>query len=147
MKELFPADKNDPNSLLFRYIDIVNSRAYDSFGELFTEDAVLEAEGLEPASGRAAVVALLQSLAAGVSDAVQLVHGSALVVDGPVATARTYVSESVRIKDGAGFLIVGVYDDELRLTGDGWRFSHRRFRSLCRNKTDGSGVWSRPTDQ
>lgn len=52
-------------------------------------------------------------------------------VDGDEAAARTYIDAWIMSVDGAsGINALGIYDDELVRTDDGWRIARRTLTSV-----------------
>jgi hypothetical protein len=52
-------------------------------------------------------------------------------VNGDEAAARTYIDAWIMSVDGAsGINALGIYDDELVRTDDGWRIARRKFTSV-----------------
>lgn len=61
----------------------------------------------------------------------QLVHGTVIemLLDSK-AKAKTYITEQGAKFDGSGQYLVGMYEDELEFTQDGWKFTSRKFLYL-----------------
>ena len=64
----------------------------------------------------------------------------AIEVEGDRATARWHAMLAVSVEEGAK-LHVGIYDDVLVRTPDGWRFERLRFTLAA--TTDLPGAWTR----
>lgn len=61
----------------------------------------------------------------------QLAHGTLIEQTSEhTAKAKTYITEQGTKLDGTGQYLVGMYDDELELTQEGWRFTARTFYYL-----------------
>jgi len=56
---------------------------------------------------------------------VQNTHPGVIRLDGDTASARAYLSEVIRLRDGSSHLNYGIYHDRYRRTPDGWRFTER----------------------
>jgi SnoaL-like domain len=57
-------------------------------------------------------------------------------VDGDRAFARFPVTELAKRRDGSALHFLGLYDDELRRTPAGWRFSRRTLSGLTLGRID-----------
>ncbi len=103
-----------------------------AFMQFFTEDA--EVHGIagllgqpEPLAGRAQIAAFFGASFQRLEWLVQLnnitdVH---LGADGTSATTSTGLLERAKRRDAEVLELIARYDDELRLTQDGWRFTRR----------------------
>jgi hypothetical protein len=58
------------------------------------------------------------------------VHSGRVHLDGDRATGRWYISEFGQLRDGTEVRFAGVYHDEYARTGDGWRFTRRRYDGM-----------------
>ena len=78
-----------------RYCRFLDTRDWEAFGALFTEDAVLDVRqdtGLEPFEGRAAIVATVQAAVAHSRSSHQ-VHNPEMRFDGPDAADVVWVMQ------------------------------------------------------
>ncbi|MEV7006464.1 nuclear transport factor 2 family protein [Streptosporangium sp. NPDC051022] len=124
------ADRAAVLDVVNAYAMALDTRDWEALGELFTEDALWEYRGaaVYTLSGRDAVVtrarAALEPL-----DATQHLNGNNVVkVRGDEAEHTGYVhAQHVRHGLPGGELYLGGvrYQDRLRRTSDGWRFTHR----------------------
>ena len=104
----------------------------DAFIAFFTEDAEIHGiAGLlgqpEPLQGHAQIAGFFGPSFARLDWLVQInnitdVH---LSTDGNSATASTGLVEMAKRKDADMLVLIARYDDELRLTDKGWRFTRR----------------------
>jgi len=118
------------------YATALDTRDWEELASLFTSDACWEYSGSgEQVYGRDAVVARISASVQRL-DATQHLNGNHVaVVRGDEAEHTCYyLAQHVRVglPDGDRFLAGGRYEDLLRRTPDGWRFTHRRI----------IGVWS-----
>ncbi len=123
-------------ALVESFSDAVTRRRPDELRQLFAADGVWEVPGVGPTAGADAIVATLERLLEGFPFLVQLAHGTVVTLEGAAATARSTISEWARDAAGQGSHFIGVYDDRLTRSAEGWRFQSRRFRFLYRGRTD-----------
>lgn len=118
------------------YATALDTKYWEMLRALFTADACWEYSGSgERLLGSDAIVARI-STSLGRFDATHHLNGNHVAaVHGDEAEHTCYYqAQHVRLglPDGEKFLAGGRYDDRLRRTPDGWRFTHRRV----------TGVWS-----
>jgi ketosteroid isomerase-like protein len=116
------------------YATALDTRDWQTLGGLFAEDACWEYSGSgDQLFGRDAIVARI-STSLERFDATHHLNGNHVVaVHGDEAEHTCYYqAQHVRLglPDGEKFLGGGRYDDRLRRTPDGWRFTHRRITSV-----------------
>ncbi|WP_328884946.1 nuclear transport factor 2 family protein [Streptomyces sp. NBC_00316] len=80
--------------------------------------------GVEVA-GRDSILALAQQREERFEVFVQTTHPGVVAVSGDTATGRAYLSELIRMSDGASHLNYAIYHDRYQRTPDGWRFTER----------------------
>lgn len=117
--------------LIERYADAVNQRDWAVFGDFWTVDAAWEA--LEPfdmyAEGREQVLQTIREARDRNPFLVQIMTGIVIdEVNGDTARAHQTLYVICKSPAGTGYSSVGLYSDELRKTGDAWRFSRRSYR-------------------
>jgi len=127
------------HQLTARYCDMVNRRAYDEIGTVFTPDGVWAPPTGEHV-GHAAIVEAYGTTIDPWDLLVQTATNPQVQVDGDTATARWYVQEFGRDAEGNSLTIVGTYDDRAARTADGWRFTERRFTLLFFGKHAEEGM-------
>jgi 3-phenylpropionate/cinnamic acid dioxygenase small subunit len=116
------------------YATALDTRDWELLYSLFTSDAGWEYSGSgERLAGPDAIVARI-SASLGRFDATHHLNGNHVaVVQGDDARHTCYYqAQHVRlgVPGGEKFLGGGRYDDRLRRTPDGWRFTHRRIISV-----------------
>ncbi len=109
----------------------------DAFVGFFAEDAEIHGiAGLlgqpEPISGRAAIRQFFGASFERLEWLVQMntTTDITLGADGASAITRTNLVERAKRKDADMVVLVALYDDELALTKDGWRFTKRTLTPL-----------------
>jgi ketosteroid isomerase-like protein len=123
--------------LISLYCDAVARLDAEAIGALFASDARVRIADRPERIGRAAIVEGLRATASRFSFLHQKCDTGLIDVAGERARARHSVLEINR-EHGADSLnfIFGAYDDEYRLTAEGWRFHRRSFtlqtRVVCK---------------
>ncbi|OPG02613.1 nuclear transport factor 2 family protein [Microbispora sp. GKU 823] len=128
------ADRAAIVDAVIAYATAVDTRDWERLGALFTDDACWEYSGSgERLLGPDAIVARI-STSVERFDATHHLNGNHVVAVHHDAAEHTcyYQAQHVRLglPDGEKFLGGGRYDDRLRRTPDGWRFTHRRIISV-----------------
>ncbi|MCA1831148.1 MAG: nuclear transport factor 2 family protein [Actinomycetota bacterium] len=128
------ADRFAIDELLDTYAHALDTKNWDLFRTLFTDDCLLDYthEGGVRGSVDDALAWLSSALAP--FDMIQHIVANRLVeIDGDEARVRAYVFSPLGLPDGSGGLTFvlsgGNYEDRLRRTPDGWRFTSRTARS------------------
>jgi 3-phenylpropionate/cinnamic acid dioxygenase small subunit len=128
------ADRTAIVDAAIAYATALDTRDWKALGALFTDDACWEYSGSgERLYGPDAIIA---RISAGLErlDATHHLNGNHVAtVRGDEAEHTCYYqAQHVRLglPDGEKFLGGGRYDDRLRRTPDGWRFTHRRLTSV-----------------
>lgn len=110
------------------YAAVIDGRNWAALAPLFTDDANFEIVGFGGSSGPAGIVALVKAVVQPL-DVTQHVNTNHLVtVRGDDAEHTAYfLAQHVKqgVPGGDQFLIGGRYEDRLRRTPDGWRFTNR----------------------
>jgi hypothetical protein len=70
---------------------------------------------------------------------VQNTHPGTIAVDGDMASARAYMSELGRARDGRSALNYAIYHDRYERTGDGCKFTERVYEVRYENTTPLAG--------
>ena len=130
-------DIEEIHQLKARYFRLLDTRQWDAFAQVFTEDAEMdvrddagEAYGL--VKGRDRIVAAIRS---GLSGAISVHHGHTPEIElGTGGEARGWwaMADEVRFPDGTGFRGTGHYEDRYRKTAAGWRIASMRLTRLRR---------------
>jgi ketosteroid isomerase-like protein len=128
------ADRAAIVDAVIAYATAVDTRDWERLGALFTDDACWEYSGSgERLSGPDMIVARI-SASVERFDATHHQNGNPVTaVQGDEAEHTCYYqAQHVRLglPDGEKFLAGGRYDDQLRRTPDGWRFTYRRITSV-----------------
>lgn len=114
------------------YAEGASRRDWDQVIATFLPDGVWElpSSGLIVA-GHDQLRAVLPRMLEGIELFAQM-HSPAIIdLAGDRATARSIVREVARFAGSSeGFEAVGVYEDELARSGDGWQFARKRFIGL-----------------
>jgi ketosteroid isomerase-like protein len=133
------ADHVAIRELTGRFSDAVSRRDSAGMSALFEPDGSWVVPGIGETVGRSAVATMLDRLLAQFPFLVQLAHGGQVEVTGDTARARWQLSELARDGEDKTWLFVGVYQDRLIRTADGWFFRRRQFDFLYRGRPDLSG--------
>jgi len=116
------------------YATAVDTRNWQTLGALFTDDACWEYTGSgERLFGPEAIVARISSSLERFDATHHLNGNHAAAVHGDEAEHTCYYqAQHVRLglPGGEKFLGGGRYDDRLRRTPDGWRFTHRKITNV-----------------
>jgi ketosteroid isomerase-like protein len=128
------ADRAGIVDAVIAYATAVDTRDWKALGALFTDDARWEySRSGEQLSGPDTIVARI-SASVDRLDATHHLNGNHVtVVHGDQAEHTCYYqAQHVRLgtQGGEKFLAGGRYDDQLRRTPDGWRFTYRRIISV-----------------
>lgn len=133
-------DERDIRAVYCLYCDIIDDKDFDRLTEVFTEDAyqdyrqTLGPDGIR--RGTAELIAGAHKHMGKGSYCGQTHHNVMnfrIDVSGDAATAKVHyyaVHRGVGKYDGALYSMWGEYDDQLVRTADGWRVSHRMYRSF-----------------
>jgi len=122
--------KQDIAEVLVGYASGIDRRDWDLFRSCFTADCLAEYEGIGTWESADAITDFMVSAHAAMGHTMHRISNVAIDVteDGRRAVARCYVDGILMARDGqSGFNPVGFYDDELVLTGDGWRIARRTY--------------------
>ena len=120
--------RTDIAEVLVRYATGIDRRDWDAFRSCFTEDCHADYEGIAVWDGVDAIAEAMTVSHAQMGHTLHRISNIAVVVDGDVATARSYVDAILMAADGqSGLNPIGSYDDVLVRTAEGWRIARRRF--------------------
>ena len=118
-------ERQDITDVLVRYATGIDSRDWALFRTCFTDDARFDYGGIGTWDSPEALTAYMRRSHSGPS--LHRLTNVVVDIDGERATSRTYVDAVVMGPKGFGVVnTFGWYDDELRLTADGWRIAFRR---------------------
>lgn len=115
--------------LIEAYSDAVFQRDPQAWGATWVDDAVWNVLGTAIEGREAIVETWLGAMDTFDFVAFHTTPGH-IAVDGDTATARVYVNEILVPKAGGTRNVQGAYQDTLRKTADGWRFTERNYTIL-----------------
>jgi len=121
-----------------RYIEAASSGDLDGVASTFAADGVWEVPAFPMrVVGPDAIKAKISELLEPMDYLVQLAAPAFITVNGDKATARSAMREGAKFKGkDVSAEILGVYDDDLVRTADGWKFARRTFELSCFNTYD-----------
>jgi roadblock/LC7 domain-containing protein len=129
------ADEHDILKLANAYSHAVMRRDGALAARTYAQDGQLIAFGRPPIVGRAALAAAFTATFSPLAFITQACVGHVIEVEGDRASASFSVNEFFRPQAAQGDMLMccmGVYEDEVVRTGDGWRFAQRRFSPFFR---------------
>jgi len=103
---------------------------------VYADEGVLSSGTTDDAVGREAIAARIRSSTADFEFTFQTTHCGLVEVTGDTAWARFPTTEWAKLPDGRGLQFLGVYEDSLVRTTEGWRFAHRYLDGLILGKVD-----------
>ena len=125
------------NHLAASYADAVSRLRIEEAVETYAIDGVLASPTTDDAVGRPAIVSVISAATALLEFVFQTVHGGLVRVDGDRAAARFPITEwSRRTRDGVTLVFLGVYEDDLVRTAEGWRFARRELVARTLGKAE-----------
>jgi uncharacterized protein (TIGR02246 family) len=113
-------DLEEIRKLLARYCFAIDARDAEAWADLFTDDGMFHYSLGEPLIGKDA---LREFISVVPNDRHHLTMNEIIDIDGDTATVRAYAL--VTKESPPVISAVGDYEDTLRRTADGWRFSSR----------------------
>lgn len=123
-----------------RYCRLLDTKDWDGYAALFTDDAVLDtspAGGYGPIDGPAVFVPMVRASLEKAQTAHQ-VHSPEIVIEGDEARVIWAMQDRVHMPDrGMSFTGYGHYHERYRRTSDGWKIA---FTQLTRLKVDSHAV-------
>lgn len=124
--------------LIGKYIAAASAGDIELVGSTYAEDGVWSVPAFPmTVQGRAAIVAKIRELLEPMDYLVQIGSPAAIEVNGDTATASSSMREGCKFKGkNVAAEILGVYQDELVRTSEGWRFKSRTFQMGCFNTYD-----------
>jgi ketosteroid isomerase-like protein len=142
------ADEHQILKLANAYSHAVTRRDGGMSAAVYTEDGELTAFGRPPIKGRAALEKAFHATFSPLAFITQSCFAPVIEVDGDTARASFSVNEFFRAQ-GQGDMLnccMGIYEDRLVRTPEGWRFSHRRFSPYFRGTAPMGGKLYEHTD-
>jgi hypothetical protein len=102
----------------------IDSRNWDRYAALFTEDAHLDFGPIGTFDGQDAVRDFAENIVGEEHPFLaHMVHNPIINIDGTTATGKWYFEVPCTFADGSAGWIQGVYDDEYRLVDGEWLFA------------------------
>jgi ketosteroid isomerase-like protein len=120
-----------------RYCRLLDTKQWDAWTALFTEDFVLdtsEAGGGAPIGGRDAVVAMVRGAIEAVRTAHQ-VHSPEIAIEGKTATGIWAMQDRLVFPDGSGMTGYGHYTERYAKSDGGWRIASSKLTRLLMDMT------------
>ena len=121
------SDRQALADLVHRYADGVTRQDLEQWSSCWAEDARWWVGPNRTASGREAIVALLEDLLGRLEGVVQNVLNGVVSIDHGTARGQWYIIEHYRRVSGEAALVLGRYDDTYTYAGrdGGWLFASR----------------------
>jgi uncharacterized protein (TIGR02246 family) len=133
-------DESDIRALAARYSDAVRRCDAQQAAETYCEEGVLMAFNGPEIVGRDAVREALTRVLPPTTFIMQTCEGGLIEVEGDQAKARWSVTEWIINKENQEVRVsLGVYEDVIGRTPEGWRFKRRRFHPLYAGNPSGGG--------
>jgi uncharacterized protein (TIGR02246 family) len=121
-------DRQDICDVLVRYATGIDRRDWPLFATVFTDDCECDYGEIGRWHGVDEITAFMDASHAAAGHTMHRMTNHVIDIDGDRAAARTYVDAYILAPGStAGVNAVGIYDDELVRTADGWRVARRRF--------------------
>jgi 3-phenylpropionate/cinnamic acid dioxygenase small subunit len=125
------ADRQDISDLLVQYATGIDRRDWPRLRACFTEDCMADYGDIGVWHGAEEIATWMEQAHRECGHTLHRISNQTVDVDGDAARARCYVDAVVMGADNqTGVRAVGIYDDELVRTADGWRIARRRFTSV-----------------
>lgn len=142
------ADEHDILKLANAYSHAVMRRDGQLAAKTYAQDGQLIAFGRPPIVGHEALGAAFHATFSPLAFITQACVGHVINVEGDRASASFAVNEFFRPQQGDAEVIMccmGMYEDEVVRTAEGWRFAQRRFSPFFRGTAPAPGkVYSQP---
>lgn len=119
------------HNLKARYCRLLDTKDWEGWGQLFTEDVELDVRGSggEIMRGRAAVVESVRG-SIGEAKTAHQVHSPEIAIDGDRATAIWAMQDRVVWDGGRGLTGYGHYHERYLRTAEGWRIAEQKLTRL-----------------
>ena len=125
------------NHLAASYAEAVSRLQIAEAVETYAIDGVLASPTTDDAVGRAAIISVISAATASLEFVFQTVHAGLVRVEGDRAAARFPITEWSRRKpDGVTMLFLGLYEDDVVRTAQGWRFARRELVARTLGKAE-----------
>jgi 3-phenylpropionate/cinnamic acid dioxygenase small subunit len=124
-------DRQDIAELLLRYATAIDRCEWRLLGSVFAEECDVDYGVIGTWQSADAVVEFMEKAHALAGYTLHRLSNMAISLDGDRAAARTYIDGVIMAGDNkSGVNAIGLYDDEIVRTADGWRIARRRFTSV-----------------
>jgi 3-phenylpropionate/cinnamic acid dioxygenase small subunit len=124
-------DRQDISDVLVRYATGIDRRDWPLFRTVFTDDCVLDYGEIGTWRGVDAVTEFMTQSHAMAGKTMHRMTNHVIALDGDRAEARTYVDALIMAADNeSGVNAIGLYDDDIVRTADGWRIARRHFTPI-----------------
>lgn len=102
----------------------IDSRDWDGYASLFTEDAHLDFGPIGSFEGRDAIRDFAENIVGAEHPFLaHMVHNPVIEIDGAMASGKWYFEVPCTFADGSAGWIQGIYDDVYELVDDQWLFA------------------------
>jgi len=112
------------------YSDAVNRGNVEDMAATYAEDGVLSAFGAPDVVGRTEILATFTQMYSDYRWIFQMTHSGTVEIDKEEAWCRWWVSEQSQNNSGKGAEFLGVYQDHVVRTKEGWRFARRLLQGV-----------------
>ena len=120
--------RQDVADLLVRYATGIDQRDWKLLRSCFTDDCVIDYGAIGRWTSGEAVTEWMRATHEPLRHTLHRITNQAVVYDGEIVTARSYVDAIVLGPDNLrGAQAFGYYDDVLVETDDGWKIARRRY--------------------
>lgn len=128
------------------YSDGVNRGDIDDMAATYSEDGVLSAFGAPDVVGRDNIRTTFADMYNGYRWIFQMTHSGTIEIEGDEAWCRWWVSEQSQNNSGVGGEFLGVYQDHVVRSAEGWRFARRLLQGVYLGRRSFEGkVFDSPT--
>ncbi len=121
------------------YADAVWRQDVDAFAACFADDAVWRVGGLE-LRGRTSIAAGFAGFIAGNERTLMNFHTPLVTLAAEGVSARTYVTEQNKYRDGTAAMSLGIYYERFQVAAGAWRFAWRHWQMYYHGPADLSGT-------
>jgi ketosteroid isomerase-like protein len=118
------------------YSEAICRGAIDEAVQVYAADGALTSTTTEEVIGHEAIANVIQTAIKAFDFVYNTTVPGVVRVDGDRASARFQVTELARRTDGMTLHFLGTYDDELRRTPEGWRFTRRSLHGMTMGRTE-----------
>jgi len=128
------------------YSDAVNRGQPSEMAATYADDGILSAFGAPDIVGRDAIEKAFITMNSQYQWIFQMTHSGTIEIDGDEAWCRWWVSEQSLNVKGGGAEFLGVYQDHVVRTEQGWRFGRRLLQGIYLGRRDFNGkLFDSPT--